>query len=390
VRFLHLGPVRHEDLGATWVNPAPHNEQLAKYSALVGKIAAERRADFVPLFDLLQAPMSENIEPRSRGAKLTENGVQLNAAGYRVVAQLIEDQLFGRAGEWRESPQSEALRQAILVKNEWFFHRSRPDNLVYIFGFRKHEQGNTAPEIPMFDAYVAAEEDRIVRLRSLQPGVSAPAAPRRVGNRITKSIVQPHPTFEVAEGFEVTLWAENPLLNKPIQMNFDPHGRLWVASSEVYPQIEPGQAATDKVIVLEDTAGTGRADKATVFADGLLMPMGLALGDGGVYVAQGNDLLHLKDTDGDGKSDVRRTVLCGFGTEDTHHNLHTLNWGPDGRLYMNQSVYTRTHTETPHGVVRLKAGGIFRFDPRISGWKFPFVAGSMPGGISLTNMANPS
>jgi len=74
--------------------------------------------------------------------------------------------------------------------------------------------------------------------------------------------------------------------------------------------------------------------------------------------------LHLKDTDGDGKADQKRIVLSGFGTEDTHHNLHTLRWGPDGRLYMNQSVYTRTDTETPHGVVRLKSGGVFRFDPR--------------------------
>ena len=68
-------------------------------------------------------------------------------------------------------------------------------------------------------------------------------------------------SFIVAPGFEVNLWAADPLLAKPIQMNFDPQGRLWVASSEVYPQIEPGQAATDKIIVLEDTKGTGVADK---------------------------------------------------------------------------------------------------------------------------------
>ena len=61
---------------------------------------------------------------------------------------------------------------------------------------------------------------------------------------------------------------------------------------------------------------------------------------------------------------MRRIVLSGFGTEDTHHNLHTLRWGPDGRLYMNQSIYIHTHIETPQGVVRLKSGGILRFDPR--------------------------
>src|SRR5215468_3142211 len=67
-------------------------------------------------------------------------------------------------------------------------------------------------------------------------------------------------SFQVADGFEVNLFAADPLLAKPIQMNFDARGRLWIAASEVYPQIKPGQKATDKVIVLEDTKGVGRAD----------------------------------------------------------------------------------------------------------------------------------
>src|SRR3954469_15170658 len=92
-------------------------------------------------------------------------------------------------------------------------------------------------------------------------------------------------SFQVAEGFEVNLFAADPLLAKPIQMNFDPAGRLWVASSEVYPQIQPGQVANDKVLVLEDRDGDGRADKTTIFADGLLIPTGVEPGDGGCYVA---------------------------------------------------------------------------------------------------------
>src|SRR5829696_7225885 len=76
-------------------------------------------------------------------------------------------------------------------------------------------------------------------------------------------------SFIVADGFEVNLFAADPLLAKPIQMNFDPQGRLWVASSEIYPQIKPGEKANDKIIILEDTKGAGRADKTTVFADGL-------------------------------------------------------------------------------------------------------------------------
>src|SRR6266849_975706 len=108
-------------------------------------------------------------------------------------------------------------------------------------------------------------------------------------------------SFQVAEGFEVNLFAADPLLAKPIQMNFDAAGRLWVACSEAYPQIVPGQKPNDKIIILEDRAGKGRADLVTVFAEGLLIPTGVEPGDGGAYVADSTDLVHLKDTKGTGR-----------------------------------------------------------------------------------------
>ncbi|MBI1323511.1 c-type cytochrome [bacterium] len=193
-------------------------------------------------------------------------------------------------------------------------------------------------------------------------------APSASAQRNLTDIPNPDPeveraSFQVADGFEVNLYAADPLLAKPIQMNFDPQGRLWVASSEVYPQIEPGQRANDKILILEDADHDGRAEKTTIFADGLLIPTGVEPGDGGAYVANSTELLHFSDTDGDGKADRRRVVLSGFGTEDTHHILHTLRWGYDGCLYMNQSIYIHSHVETPWGVKRLNAGGVWRFRP---------------------------
>jgi len=170
-------------------------------------------------------------------------------------------------------------------------------------------------------------------------------------------------TFTVAPGFEVSLYAADPLLAKPIQMNFDPQGRLWIASSEIYPQIKPGEKANDKIIILEDTKGVGKADKTTVFADGLLIPTGLEPGDGGVYVANSTELVHLSASKPGGKADTRKVLLSGFGTEDTHHIIHTFRWGPDCQLYFNQSIYIHSHIETPRGVKRLNAGGIWRFNP---------------------------
>jgi putative heme-binding domain-containing protein len=170
-------------------------------------------------------------------------------------------------------------------------------------------------------------------------------------------------SFQVADGFEVNLFAADPVLAKPIAMSFDPKGRLWVATSEAYPQVKPGQTPNDKVVVLEDTKGTGRADKVTVFADGLLIPTGIEPGDGGAYVADSTELLHLADTKGTGKADRRRVLLSGFGTEDTHHIIHAFRWGPDGMLYFNQSIYIHSHIETPYGVRHLNAGGVWQFRP---------------------------
>jgi len=188
------------------------------------------------------------------------------------------------------------------------------------------------------------------------------------GQRNLTNIPDPDPEIErqsfiVADGFEVNLYAADPQIAKPIQMNFDPQGRLWIASSEIYPHIKPGEKANDRILVVEDADGDGVAEKTSVFADGLLIPTAVVPGDGGAYVGNSTELLHFQDTDGDGRADQERVVLSGFGTEDTHHILHTLRWGPEGLLYFNQSIYIHTHIETPWGVKRLNAGGIWQFRP---------------------------
>jgi glucose/arabinose dehydrogenase len=95
-------------------------------------------------------------------------------------------------------------------------------------------------------------------------------------------------SFKVAEGFEVTLFASDPMVAKPIQMNWDAEGRLWVVSSTVYPHLKTGESANDKIFVLEDTDGDGKADKSTIFAEGLIQPTGILPGDGGCICCQFN------------------------------------------------------------------------------------------------------
>jgi putative heme-binding domain-containing protein len=167
--------------------------------------------------------------------------------------------------------------------------------------------------------------------------------------------------FNVADGFEVNLFASDPMIANPINMHWDDQGRLWIVGSAVYPHILPGQSASDTITVIEDTDGDGVADKSSVFADNLFIPTGIAYGDGGVYVANSTEILHLKDTDGDLVADETRVVLSGFGTEDTHHIVHSLRWGYEGLLYFNQSIYIHTHIETPHGPRHLNAGGVWQY-----------------------------
>ncbi len=208
---------------------------------------------------------------------------------------------------------------------------------------------------------------KLTRIAALIPLFLA-TAPLQA-QRELRDIPKPDPVAERAAMqldplAEVTLYAADPMMRKPIHMNFDEKGRLWIAGSSVYPQIKPGEAANDQIIVLEDRNHDGVADHSTVFAEGLLIPTGVVPDhQGGAYVAASTELLHLRDTDGDGKADQKRVVLSGFGTEDTHHLLHTLRWGPDGWLYMNQSIYIHSHVETPYGTKHLDGGGAWRYQP---------------------------
>ncbi|MFT5040117.1 MAG: putative heme-binding domain-containing protein [Hyphomicrobiaceae bacterium] len=207
-----------------------------------------------------------------------------------------------------------------------------------------------------------------MKIRSLTAIAALTASAHAQRDLPANAIPKPDPaaqmeTFILDENLEINLFAADPMIAKPISMNWDSQGRLWVVSSHLYPQIKPGQRSDDQVVVLEDTNNDGKADKSTVFAQDLLIPTGIMPGDGGVYVANSTEILHIKDNDGDLKEDERQVLLSGFGTEDTHHIIHAFRGGPDGMLYFNQSIYIHSHVETPHGVRRLMAGGIWHLRP---------------------------
>lgn len=136
-------------------------------------------------------------------------------------------------------------------------------------------------------------------------------------------------------GFEARLFASEPQLGgKPICMNWDERGRLWVAVTVDYPnERQPEGQGRDRIVICEDTDGDGQANKFTVFADKLSIPTSLLCSNGRAIVHQSPHTLFLKDTNGDDVADERAILLTGWGTSDTHAGPSNLHYGLDNWIY---------------------------------------------------------
>ncbi|MEJ7588501.1 MAG: PVC-type heme-binding CxxCH protein, partial [Ferruginibacter sp.] len=140
--------------------------------------------------------------------------------------------------------------------------------------------------------------------------------------------------MQVPPGFELKLFASEPDIINPIYMNWDEKGRLWVIETVDYPnEIKEGDEGDDRIKILEDTDGDGKADKVTLFADKLNIPTSFTFINGGIIVSQAPTFLFLKDTTGDDKADVRQKLLPGWGKRDTHAQASNLRYGLDNMLW---------------------------------------------------------
>src|SRR5215475_10122307 len=155
-------------------------------------------------------------------------------------------------------------------------------------------------------------------------------------------------TFSVVDGLEISLWASEPQFANPTCMDIDHKGRVWVCESVNYRtklfKKPLNREEGDRIVILEDTKGTGKADKATTFYQSpeLLAPLGIAVakdpvGPGyKVFVCQSPDILVFEDKDGDGKADgPPRKLLSGFKGYDHDHGVHGILIGPDRKLYFS-------------------------------------------------------
>ncbi len=200
-------------------------------------------------------------------------------------------------------------------------------------------------------------------------------------------------------GFEVRLFAAEPDIVKPIYMAWDERGRLWVAETMDYPnqlREEVGQG-NDRITILEDTDGDGRADAFKVFAENLSIPTGFAFANGGVVVVQAPYTFFLKDTDGDDRADVRDVLFEGWGTFDTHAGPNNIRmgfdnwiWGVVGYSGFEGTVGGEAH-RFPMGFFRFKPDGSRLEFMRMTNnntWGFGFSEEGIPFASTANN--NPS
>ena len=175
--------------------------------------------------------------------------------------------------------------------------------------------------------------------------------------------------LKVPPGWEVKVFAAEPDIINPVAFTVDERGRLWVVECFEYPRRTPkGKKPRDRIKILEDTDGDGRADRVTVWAEGKDFPTkdyptafdlatGIEVGRGGVFLGAAPFLWFLEDSKGTGKCDTHEILLRGFGSQDTHETLNTFQWGPDSKLYGLHGIFTQSKV----GDVRMNAA-VWRYD----------------------------
>lgn len=169
--------------------------------------------------------------------------------------------------------------------------------------------------------------------------------------------------FVTPVGFQVKLFAsEKDFEGKPISMNWDERGRLWICETLDYPnELKPIGEGRDRIRILEDTDGDWVADKFTVFADKLSIPTAIAFYRGGAIVQDGTETLYLRDNDGDGKADFRKVLMTGWGMGDTHGEVSNFQYGLDNWYYAMQGYNDSTPVLTDGRKVTSFRQGFFRF-----------------------------
>ena len=358
------------------------NARIGRYRDTLVQTARERGLLHLDAWTAMQMAYAESDEP------LTIDGVHLNERGNRALGRFLAGELTEKRGF--ELPENLGLvRDTVLGKNLLWFNRYRATDGYNVYGGRSSLKYNDQTnyevlqrELEILDV-LCANSDREIHSLANGEGRSRTENALPVPDHIPVPTNRPgaapdgaHPYLSglaaiermtLPEGLRAELFADEerfPEIANPVQMAFDARGRLWVAAWPTYPHWKPGEEMDDRLVILEDVDGDGRADESTLFARGLHNPTGFEFWNGGVYLATAPDLLFLEDTDGDDQVDRIERVLGALSSADTHHAANSFVIDPGGALYFQEGTFHQSQIETAHGAVRNRNGCVWRFDPR--------------------------
>lgn len=380
-QFALVSPTAFENLTHKYdvPNGVQENKNLARITKIMADAAAAHNIPFVNAFEASKFWYANSKEEH------TTDGALLNDLGYQKLATLLSDTLFGKTKKSKAEKHRKIVHQAVMNKNWFWINDFKMPNGVHVFGRRYKPFGpdNYPDEIKKIREMTEIRD--IAIWDALQGKVTntdamdakthkLPEVKTNFGNdKRNFSTLEffdgdkALSKLKVPEGYKIEQFAtekEFPDLANPVQMSFDNKGRLWVATMPSYPHYRPGDPLPDdKLIILEDTDGDGKADKQTTWADKLHLPMGFEISDHGVYVSQGINLVLLKDTDGDDYADYKEVLYGGFDDHDTHHAIGAYSADPSGAMILCEGVFLRSNVETPYGPIRGTNGGFFRYDP---------------------------
>jgi mono/diheme cytochrome c family protein/glucose/arabinose dehydrogenase len=376
-RLVLVSPIAYENLSASRDLPdgRAENANIALYSQAMAEAAAANNVEFVDVFNKTLQLYPTLSKP------FTRNGFLPNDDGYRALSTMLVEAIYGKA-EVISKASSEAIVNALIDRNWHWTNDYRMLNGVHVDGQRYNPFGpkNYPDETKKIRQMTEVRDQSIWALLNGKPFDLAsadkethPLPPvetnyQQNGNTEYKYGEEAEKTITTPEGYQAKLFAsekEFPHLANPMQLSFDNKGRLWVATMPSYPHYRPGDALpNDMLLIYEDTNGDGKADKETVFADKLHLPIGFEFAPGGVYVSQEPHLIFLADTNGDDKADTREVVLTGFDSHDTHHAIGAFAADASGAIMMCEGIFLHSNVETPYGPIRGVHGGFFRFSPQ--------------------------
>ncbi|HEY1081266.1 MAG TPA: PVC-type heme-binding CxxCH protein, partial [Prosthecobacter sp.] len=211
--------------------------------------------------------------------------------------------------------------------------------------------------------------------------------------------------LEIHPEFDLSLVAAEPLVNKPMNIDWDEKGRLWVVETPEYPNglrqanveawkdsgsVEPGKydrKPLDRVSMLEDTNGDGIMDKKTVFADEIELATSSVFYKNGVIVCAAPDIWYFEDTNGDNKADKRSKIYTNLGNRDTHAVINNMRWGLDGWIYATHGYSSTDDAKSGDGSKSFGpiGAGVVRFKPDGSAIEQYASRGGNTWGLDITS-----